>query len=115
MKTLEIIGDVTKIIGSPRLRGYYWSLLLASDTVFGSPPLTRVLPVIQEIFGYCLGITPAYAGTTKLFDTSISSFQDHPRLRGYYTSSDVGWPMRTGSPPAYAGTTTHRRFSVSLL
>ena len=64
MKTLEIIGDVTKIIGSPRLRGYYWSLLLASDTVFGSPPLTRVLRRFCCNYHAGRGITPAYAGTT---------------------------------------------------
>ena len=91
----------------------------------GSPPLTRELLMLACYCHACMGITPAYAGTTLTADGSERLERDHPRLRGNYLppalrrflilgsppltrelhSAPSFHPTRSGITPAYAGTT----------
>ena len=49
----------------PRLRGNYCSICCEVVTPIGSPPLTRELLYLNTEFSDKVGITPAYAGTTR--------------------------------------------------
>ena len=51
----------------PHLRGYYLTPLQKPNQYEGSPPLTRVLQKPDIVTKSPLGITPAYAGTTKIY------------------------------------------------
>ena len=58
------------------------------------------------IFEKCTGIkriTPAHAGTTKLFNRYINIFQDHPRSRGDYSLTSIVYISFLGSPPLTRG------------
>ena len=46
-----------------------------------------------------LGITPAYAGTTRFACAFFSGKQDHPRLRGNYSALKSDYRPAKGSPP----------------
>ena len=50
----------------PRLRGNYRKMELFFSSPWGSPPLTRELPLQKRMAAHSTGITPAYAGTTSL-------------------------------------------------
>ena len=109
----------------PRLRGNYGLVSPIPRLNPGSPPLTRELlwAVIPGI--WIRGITPAYAGTTDIYNLCASVIRDHPRLRGNYcrnigivNSLTISPPLTrellaanfklyrySGITPAYAGTT----------
>ena len=91
----------------------------------GSPPHTRGPLKLIFCIRRSIGITPAYAGTTRAWRTAWLRPRDHPRIRGDHwavtcTSKEVtGSPPHTRGPhsdidsiesvsgitPAYAGTT----------
>ena len=48
----------------------------------GSPPPTRGTLTTNTLGAVALGITPAYAGNTKMNGYTIMAEKDHPRLRG---------------------------------
>ena len=75
----------------PRLRGNYIIEHLFSARDRGSPPLTRELPTITELFCFSPRITPAYAGTTKFAGIHEQTEKDHPRLRGNYYLTLTHW------------------------
>ena len=52
------------------------------------------------------GITPAYAGNTRIIDYMKTWVGDHPRLRGEHPSDPVGAYVPMGSPPPTRGTQT---------
>ena len=65
----------------------------------GSPPLTRELLMLACYCHACMGITPAYAGTTLTADGSERLERDHPRLRGNYLPPALRRFLILGSPP----------------
>ena len=91
--------QVPKRKDHPRLRGYYILLIVEIKILIGSPPLTRVLRSFGEEVYKIGGITPAYAGTTKLEGKSFRRQRDHPRLRGYYFTMIAICKLGSGSPP----------------
>ena len=91
----------------PRLRGDHVFPSSAPELRVGSPPLTRG-PL--ELLGPCIsgrGITPAYAGTTRLPDQDLQGVRDHPRLRGDHLLCCPPVSLGGGSPPLTRG--PHRR------
>ena len=97
--TQQDVSHTYHIQDHPRLRGNYSIYAYISPNFGGSPPLTRELRRIITKIIINLRITPAYAGTTFLYNILERFDQDHPRLRGNY------WPCRfetckmSGSPP----------------
>ena len=83
----------------PRLRGNYCLSSLAGVNIRGSPPLTRELLLLSCSHPSVDGITPAYAGTTAWERQPTLTGQDHPRLRGNYSTKPIGSSLRPGSPP----------------
>ena len=49
------------------------------------------------------GITPAYAGKSFFFRTSLVQWQDHPRLCGEKSGDAWVYGNALGITPAYAG------------
>ena len=118
----------------PRLRGNYFTAWPYFILAWGSPPLTRELPLPSVSTGGFVGITPAYAGTTYFFSLILRLNRDHPRLRGNYQSTLYLPLLKSGSPPltrelltakiyikriygitpAYAGTTGYNPFNCSV-
>ena len=47
----------------------------------------------------CRGITPAYAGNTRLCKPKISVFRDHPRVCGKHKKETDDAFVAEGSPP----------------
>ncbi len=87
----------------PRLRGDHEPPACPYPSCPGSPPLTRGPLSAIAIQSLLFGITPAYAGTTRIHLLCQSESEDHPRLRG-----DHPYPIPTrlvieGSPPLTRG------------
>ena len=86
----------------PRLRGdhtsWWWWLSLR-----GSPPPTRGPSAAQADGMWGPGITPAYAGTISGGMSAVSTFRDHPRLRGDHTQETWAESLGRGSPPPTRG------------
>ena len=59
------------------------------------------------------GITPAYAGNTGFFIPYLSSYWDHPRLRGEHLCKHKMVSPVLGSPPPTRG--THAEFDEADL
>ncbi|MDN5357341.1 MAG: hypothetical protein PWR17_510 [Candidatus Methanomethylophilaceae archaeon] len=130
-ETVYYLFRITK--DHPRLRGDYWFRGRHRRAGHGSPPLTRGLLIIDWVSLSYLRITPAYAGTTKLFTSAQRRTMDHPRLRGDYCRDVNRGYDEQGSPPltrgllpvkdaakakgritpAYAGTTALKKITMS--
>ena len=96
----------------------------------GSSPHTRGAQPCESSGGLSHRIIPAYAGSTAIFDQSLSVYEDHPRIRGEHAapSESDKWdegssPHTRGAPlvdgirqplpriiPAYAGSTSNKTF-----
>ena len=96
-------GDLDQLGDHPRSRGDYFFLnVLCVDSV-GSPPLTRGLPKVFDLFLDVVRITPAHAGTTTITRKSLSRTGDHPRSRGDYFLPWLPPYSHLGSPPLTRG------------
>ena len=93
----------------PRLRGEHPSLLATYIIPTGSSPLTRGALPPQLAHAACLGIIPAYAGSTLRKVHGNRPAVDHPRLRGehYVMSSSIS--RTPGSSPLTRGALTAGR------
>ena len=69
----------------------------------GSPPPTRGKLPVDGIKGDCPGITPAYAGKTRLCTWPCGRPRDHPRLRGENVSYVLDIYAGMGSPSPTRG------------
>ena len=69
----------------PRIRGVYNPGALQDCRGLGSSPHTRGLHIPYIVLAQCIGIIPAYAGSTSLALIFNNGIQDHPRIRGVYT------------------------------
>lgn len=88
----------------PRIRGEH----LVDDSIyhfdFGSPPHTRGI-LCSSVPGFRpSGITPAYAGNTRLLLPPSGQSEDHPRICGEYVASALYCMAMLGSPPLTRGT-----------
>ena len=95
----------------PRLRGEHHP---PSDTMvqrLGSPPPTRGTPCSRNIYNFCLGITPAYAGNTAYRGKLTHATRDHPRLRGEHVANFYGDLGIWGSPPPTRGTLSIMKYN----
>ena len=87
----------------PRIRGKYGIRPISIRSHRGSPPHTR--EVLFDLFNTnAIGITSAYAGSTK--QLSVDSGQGSlSRIRGKYPDNSPAAVFPSGSLPAYAGST----------
>ena len=69
----------------------------------GSPPRMRGKDLLPALCGVVPGITPAYAGKSRIPSNAPTRFGDHPRVCGEKstTSEDAG--SLPGSPPRMRG------------
>ena len=73
----------------------------------GSPPPMRGKVAHSTRSSAVYGITPAYAGKSKIQDRFVFIFQDHPRLCGEKTFQFVQFFLCVGSPPPMRGKEKH--------
>ena len=71
--------------------------------VRGSPPRMRGKVQLQPGQPAALGITPAYAGKSQTAGCRTAAPEDHPRVCGEKTSSNVPERKNPGSPPRMQG------------
>ena len=88
----------------PRLRGEHKENIRQKPKALGSPPPTRGTLGVILIHITRNGITPAYAGNTHSLSLRLQNLQDHPRLRGEHSSSQLKALSIVGSPPPTRGT-----------
>ena len=88
----------------PRLRGEHGQRSYYNIPCAGSPPPTRgTRRYLLLRFGHA-GITPAYAGNTRVLVSIAARAEDHPRLRGEHGIWDHDASYEKGSPPPTRGT-----------
>ena len=87
----------------PRLRGEYKQRILREFRYLGSPPLTRGILYTLLFYPQAVGITPAYAGNTRVANFIQYGDGDHPRLRGEYSAGIAMNLALGGSPPLTRG------------
>ena len=66
----------------PRIRGEQSGVPLQGAGPRGSPPHTRGADRMRCLVGLVYRITPAYAGSSRLFSSASRRRWDHPRIRG---------------------------------
>ena len=87
----------------PRLRGEYWCCLWNGSGKPGSPPLARGILLDARESLEKARITPACAGNTAFLCKMCFHPEDHPRLRGEYSITQVISTVVAGSPPLARG------------
>ena len=90
----------------PRIRGEHMDGPELRDGVGGSSPHTRGAHAVHHEFDKCLGIIPAYAGSTAGPCARTELIGDHPRIRGEHDVSIVGGSCHEGSSPHTRGART---------
>ena len=87
----------------PRVRGEHTMPSARPNLMTGSPPRTRGALRAGSVGVAALGITPAYAGSTRRRMSTVMSTPDHPRVRGEHLT-DIGPDLEDlGSPPRTRG------------
>ena len=89
--------DHPRVCGEKRLRA------APSHPITGSPPRMRGKVPQPGVEGCRLGITPAYAGKSQTAGCRTAAPEDHPRVCGEKTSSNVPERKNPGSPPRMQG------------
>ena len=87
----------------PRSRGEYAIPAAISSSYMGSSPLSRGIPCRIGRSAFQLGIIPALAGNTTLYNPANMPVADHPRSRGEYIWHIGHLPARCGSSPLSRG------------
>ena len=87
----------------PRVCGEKPVTLTSNGHIQGSPPRMR-----GKVAGVCAcnvvqGITPAYAGKSKVFKNLIPTYEDHPRVCGEKCAFSFWSLFLLGSPPRMRG------------
>ena len=70
---------------------------------WGSPPHMRGKDLSDDVLGFDVGITPAYAGKSWRGCTAPCRCRDHPRVCGEKPAAHSSGPPLTGSPPRMRG------------
>ena len=87
----------------PRIRGEHNANLPFSPSSSGSSPHTRGAPCVRSHLRLCIGIIPAYAGSTPVREKEVHSLRDHPRIRGEHARTMSRVVMIPGSSPHTRG------------
>ena len=87
----------------PRVCGEKYEPARAQGLIMGSPPRMRGKGIFAILALRATGITPAYAGKSRLCRNSYRPEKDHPRVCG--EKACATWRGRTalGSPPRMRG------------
>ncbi len=88
----------------PRIRGEHSRSREKFTSSSGSPPHTRGTQIKNMYKNEWGGITPAYAGNTKLPSRNVLGGRDHPRIRGEHDDKTLSDGYNPGSPPHTRGT-----------
>ena len=87
----------------PRIRGEKEPIPYSMSGEIGSPPHTRGKGDVPVQRGGGQGITPAYAGKSRIFTSSVALIWDHPRIRGEKMNFPPITSTALGSPPHTRG------------
>ena len=87
----------------PRSRGVYPETSLGYSAIEGSSPLARGLPLRHHAREERSGIIPARAGFTPPTPWRMTGSGDHPRSRGVYPETSLGYSAIEGSSPLARG------------
>ena len=79
----------------------------------GSPPPTRGTRKCTMLRSSNPGITPAYAGNTRIEYRKNTQEKDHPRLRGEHENQYHSQDSTQGSPPPTRGTRVYMPFCTA--
>ena len=96
----------------PRVCGEHTGAGAANVTAKGSSPRMRGTQRWKIGDAKTRGIIPAYAGNTQERRTCRTQGQDHPRVCGEHSSSELMTIMSMGSSPRMRGTPHARRWTV---
>ena len=91
------------IADHPRSRGEYHPILLIKQSIEGSSPLSRGIPLPPLLLALTPGIIPALAGNTCPTSFGVGGGEDHPRSRGEYSDHHEYNERRRGSSPLSRG------------
>ena len=96
----------------PRLRGEHQRHKRQQVSTFGSSPLTRGALAYPPLMSACVGLIPAYAGSTTRGHRCCKQQAAHPRLRGEHIELSSAKAFLFGSSPltrgAHKGTYTNK-------
>ena len=95
----------------PRVCGEKFETPLSCNPVWGSPPRMRGKEKCQTKNPKPTGITPAYAGKSKLTHSILREGRDHPRVCGEKCPHKRRCPYRLGSPPRMRGKVTQEDYT----
>ena len=87
----------------PRIRGEHPPASIRYPEGRGSSPHTRGAPSVFLSLKVCIGIIPAYAGSTQSGRRGHAAVSDHPRIRGEHRRSPCRWRSCPGSSPHTRG------------
>ena len=110
--TTTATAALTSLGDHPRMRGEHAHHAIRFGRFTGSSPHARGTPWCSSAAPPPLGIIPACAGNTKLSVHELTSFRDHPRMRGEHLTSCLSAVLARGSSPHARGT---RTFDVEYL
>ena len=93
----------------PRLRGEHMPGVSGTGYDGGSSPLARGTHLMYIGEGEAVGLIPACAGNTGIWNQPHARAGAHPRLRGEHNDADCRASIGGGSSPLARGTLSHRR------
>ena len=96
-------GRGVRLPDHPRSRGVYSLMVPSRSASFGSSPLARGLPLVDDVDTGLAGIIPARAGFTPSARLRGDHRRDHPRSRGVYRSTSSPRLVSVGSSPLARG------------
>ena len=102
-KRISALSSIGVPRDHPRLCGEKAASYCAKRFVVGSPPPMRGKAfgkICNDLFN---GITPAYAGKSRLFEIVNVNHEDHPRLCGEKLETRHDFTEKLGSPPPMRG------------
>ena len=101
--TLLPLPPQTTAVAHPRLRGEHHLTCTLMAIGAGSSPLTRGAPFGRSRIGCCVGLIPAYAGSTAPAGAKTAAWRAHPRLRGEHGGNVRRAARPSGSSPLTRG------------
>jgi len=105
--TVAMVSRETPCRDHPRIRGEHVPVAQRGYLPEGSSPHTRGAREDAAWVEGAGGIIPAYAGSTNPSHIRVTSFPDHPRIRGEHV-------ICRGDPPELRGSSPHTRGALSM-
>ena len=91
----------------PRICGEKFTTVSALVNWWGSPPHMRGKELLTERYAIEDGITPAYAGKSRIGCSGSTGSKDHPRICGEKSKFGTWLKCASGSPPRMRGKELH--------